>query len=114
MTTPKCKLCSRDTRKTEEICRRCRREHALSNPGKPLRPEVPCSRCANTSFVRCHSIRERAAENGDRRAVRSYIAPLAATYLLEVSENLWGTREISTPDTARPMGVFETYICRGC
>jgi hypothetical protein len=113
---PLCKLCQKE-REPDEIdddgyCDACRNAHGFSEPGPSLRPLIPCTRCSGRSFVRCLSIRERAATGGDHSS--AYIAPLAATFDHDVYESLFKKRKVTTPNVHQPVGIFEAYICRGC
>lgn len=111
-----CKLCSKedplDGLNDMQFCKDCARLHAIGERTEPLRPFIPCIRCNGGSFVRGLVLRERAATGGDH--ARAYIAPLAVTYDNAVRHTLFRGREVKTPETALPLGVFETYTCRGC
>jgi hypothetical protein len=111
-----CTLCERKGFEsaigTDGICQECRAHHAIADSSVPLRPLVPCARCQGRSFVRVLSIRERATTAGEH-AVTS-LSPLGATYELEVYETFFSGRTVMTPALAKPLGVFEAYICRAC
>jgi hypothetical protein len=112
-----CALCARKGFEnpigTDGICAECRQQHALADPpGVPLRPPIPCVRCHGRSFVRVLSIRERATTAGEHPTTD--LAPLGATYELEVSETFFTNRTVKRPLLSKPLGVFEAYVCRAC
>jgi hypothetical protein len=94
------------------ICQECRQQHALAEPGAPLRPLIPCVRCQGRSFVRVLSIRERSTTGGDHPSTT--LAPLGVTYELEASETFFTNRTVKRPALSRPLGVLEAYVCRTC
>ena len=111
-----CQLCERSFQSgalgEEGICEECRERHALAGSSPPMRPLVPCTRCQGRVFVRCFSIRERAASGGDYAS--EYVAPLAATFAHTVYETFFAGRKEASPDLTKPRGIFEAYICRSC
>jgi hypothetical protein len=113
---PICKLCSSDVHASrltgDQICFDCAEKHGLPPRSEPLRPRRPCDRCNHTTFVRCHALRERAAEGHDY--VTQYLAPLSATYATKVDHTFWAGRKVTSADPKLPVGVFEAYICQRC
>jgi hypothetical protein len=93
------------------ICETCRRRLGLREPGPPLRPSRPCTRCEGTSFVRSWSLRERAPYGRD--IVHPHLAPLAITFAPAVRGGVWSLRT-AEPTRSTPVGIIEAYVCRGC
>lgn len=49
-----------------------------------------------------------------RRGIGIALAPLSATREIRVKVHADGRRELMDIEEARPLGLFETYICSAC
>jgi hypothetical protein len=88
------------------VCLRChqaRRAGTVPGPFAPTtRPNVPCLRCEGRSLVRV-ALRERGTWGGDD--ARERVVGMALTF--EIGQG-------SRPDSQRPIGTLEAYVCRAC
>jgi hypothetical protein len=85
-------------------CGQARKQQGLAaDPGQPLRPLVPCIRCAGRAFVRVPNMRERGITGMDH--TRERFKPLAVTFAVGQGVDA---------GSAEPIGLLEAYVCRTC
>ena len=113
-----CEVCGIALSDDGKLCPSCHSKAGLADARAARRPELPCMRCGGLELVHAQ-IRERTAGNIGSDSNAERVVPFAVTYATGeeyASTGFFSTKKVpsATPNTKRPYGILEAYVCRAC